>query len=164
MAYEFADVVDHALAEMKGQGKRRPSTEELNSYFTGSGSVYRGYDKTVSWCGVFAAYILRKASVGIYWKMAKGLQIEATSDVTLVQGCEGIGVGDVAVALNPREDANGNLLCSAHHFIVVRTPASAEGLVEAVHGNNGGTSAPELFHGLHPKYPVNKIVYYYRVP
>ncbi len=96
--------------------------------------------------------------------MAKGLQNDATSDVTSVQGYEGIGIGDVAVALNPREDANGKLLCSAHHFFVVRSPVSSEGLVEAVHGNNGGTGSPQLFHGMHPKYPVNKIVYYYRVP
>ncbi len=66
MAYEFADVVDYALAEMKGETRRRSGTEELNGYFTGCGSACRGYDKTVSWCGVFAACILRKANVGVY--------------------------------------------------------------------------------------------------
>jgi len=165
----FGDwVVYHALSEfdmarhgssIKTEGggyTREPSLEEMDKYFKGSGG-FSGYsgNKGVSWCGVFATYILRKVCTGVAWKGGKLVDLSpGGKNLKIVYGGAGLQAGDVAV--RDSKSSVGN-----HHFIVLGAPTGEQ--ITTVDGNYGGVNVRRLFYGNHAKNKVGAVDGYYRL-
>ncbi len=148
-----------AVEEMKGAKQRRPSIEELNKYFIGCDSVWKGYDANTHWCGIFATYLLRKAGAKVRWVMALGIHNlvgrenpEGYMHTTFHKGNTGIGVGDICVRGRGR-----------HHFIVFGPPDEHGNFERCIEGNYGGIENPLLHDGKRWKNNVNNVDCFYRV-
>lgn len=147
-----------AIDELQGIDKRQPTYSELNKYFVECGSTWTSFDPTVNWCGVFAAYLLRKAGAKIRWVMGWGIHNltgtenpEGNIYVQMIYGNKGISIGDIAV----RDSSN-------HHFIVL-TPPDNYGNYKCVEGNYGGVGNPWLHHGWNYKNNISRVNLYYRI-
>ena len=153
MSYNFEFVMRYAQDELHGLKERVPSTADLNRYFVGCGGGYAGYDPTMSWCGIFACYILRKAGLNVKWKKYRGIEdLSGGSDLKAIWGREGLALGDVAVR------GTGD-----HHFILLETPSEGQSVVRAVDGNARGPGDPLLFCGYNPRNALSGVKYYYRI-
>ena len=162
----FGDwVVYHALSEFDmakhsssirpkyGGYTRVPSGDELKKYFAQSGFP-NGYTSRISWCGVFATYILHKVCPAIVWQGAKIVDLSGGKNLKIVikRKPDDLRPGDVAV----RDSRGAN-----HHFIVL-APASS-GALGSVDGNHGGPGRPLLFYGRFWKNNVSAVDGYYRL-
>jgi hypothetical protein len=156
-------VVYHALSEFDmakhgssirpkyGGYTRVPSGDELKKYFAQSGFP-NGYTSKISWCGVFATYVLHKVCPAIGWQGAKIVDLSGGKNLKLVRSNRGMKPGDVAV----RDSSGAN-----HHFIVLAEPSG--GPIYSVDGNHGGPGNPVLFYGRFWKNNVAAVDGYYRL-
>lgn len=146
-------IIEKAIAEMRGERPLRvPSESELDNYFTGCGSAFTQYDRTVSWCGIFATYILRKTGLRVKWRIGKGIENEpGCFDIQFVRGNAGVSTGDIAV--------RGT---GYHHFILLEQPAN-QGAILAVDGNAGGIEYPQLRYDRWWKNSLSAINCYYKI-
>jgi hypothetical protein len=135
----MAEVLKPNMQEAKVPGRtpgiiRVPSKAELDTYFKDS-LAGGGYDPSSHWCGIFAAYLLRKAGVRCYWLMSKGITDESDgADLEIASDAEarqGLQIGDVLI----REPQ--------HHHIIVMEPVTS-GVIPCVEGNAGGIAHPLL--------------------
>lgn len=153
VSYKFEFVMKYAKAELRGMKQRVPSRADLNRYFVGCGGPYWGYEPSVSWCGIFACYILRKAGLAVKWKMGRGIQdLSGGQDLKLIHGREGLAMGDVAV--------RGS---GSHHFILLENPSEGQTVAYAVDGNAAGAGNPLLFCGYNPRDALSGVRFYYRI-
>jgi len=153
MSYKFEFVMRYAKEELHGMQKRVPSRADLDRYFINCGGGYSGYDPTVSWCGIFACYIMRKAGLRVKWKRYKGIEdLSGGTDMKAIWGREGIALGDVAVR------GSGQ-----HHFILLETPAKDQRVVYAADGNAMGKYNPMLACGRDGRNILPEVTYYYRI-
>jgi len=153
-----ATFINCAIGEMKGMNKRKPAQSELDRYFAECGGHWKKADGTVHWCGVFTAYLLRKAGARVWWVMGWGIHNvvgnenpEGNIYVHRIDGNKGISIGDIAV-----RDS------SVHHFIVLSQP-DKYGNYECVEGNYGGIGNPMLHHGKNYKNNLSRVHLFYRV-
>jgi hypothetical protein len=157
------DLIAVGLEEVTGQLLepdqdivRVPSLEDLDRYFRECGDEgfgQSGYDKQVSWCGIFATYLLIRVGARVKWRMGKGIQdLSGGEDILFVPGNQGIRRGDIAV--------RGS---GSHHFIVLDDPPPAAGGIKCVEGNSGGTDYPEMRAGRRYQNHLAAVTCYYRV-
>ncbi len=102
----------------------------------------------VSWCGIFAAWVLRKSGLDdVRWVVGSGI---VGKKVKIVAGGEGFSVGDVIVI------KGGEI----HHAIVSGMPDIYEGggSLETINGNSGAQSIE-----IHSRYNPKQIWYYYKI-
>jgi len=146
-----------AKQEMRGTKHRYVSQTELNQYFSECGGIWKQADRTTSWCGIFATYLLRKAGAQVKWEVARGIFnhptdiYEPTNFIQRINGNAGLSVGDIAV----RGKSN-------HHFIVL-DPPDAAGNINCIEGNYGGVTSPELHQGPRVKNNLSGVYMYYKV-
>jgi hypothetical protein len=150
MGYQRWEIEWCAKSEMLSDYEyHRPTPMQLTNYFTGCGGSYNGYKPTLSWCGIFATYILRQAGIRVQWQ--SHIVIVSPYDLELVYSREGMDIGDVAVSNN-------------HYFIVMEKVAYKQPVPPlAVHGNYGGVGNPQMYYGRHWGHPLSSVQCYYRI-
>lgn len=102
----------------------------------------------VSWCGIFATWVLRKAGLhDTQWVVGAGIR---GSKVRTVMDTKGFNVGDVIVI-------NG---AEVHHAIVAEMPDYYLGdtSMKTINGNSGAQSIE-----VHRKYSAKQVGYYYQI-
>lgn len=102
----------------------------------------------VSWCGIFASWVLRKAGLDdVKWVVGAGI---VSKKVKQVAGNEGFSVGDVIVIQGGE----------VHHAIVAGMPDiyEGDGSLETINGNSGSQSIE-----IHSRYFPKNVWYYYKV-
>ncbi len=90
----------------------------------------------ISWCAIFATWVLIKAGMNVRWTLGKGINLPIKAD-------SGYGSGDVVVMKGAR----------VHHFI----PITDTDPMQTVNGNSDNQSI------LIKPIPKSKVAYYYRV-
>lgn len=102
----------------------------------------------VSWCGIFATWVLRKAGMhDVKWVVGSGI---VGSKVKTVMGNVGFTVGDVVVFRG----------AEVHHAIVSEMPSyyCGDNSLQTINGNSGPQSIE-----IHRKYSAKNVGYYYKV-
>jgi len=169
--YLAEDLIDFALLQVKNgttEGdepfERVPSKDELDKYFKGCNSTwpppldkkhkpFTGYDRTVSWCGIFATYCLIQVGARVRWVISQGIEdLSGGGDIVRVDGNQGIRRGDIAV--------RGS---SSHHFIVLDPEFNSQKGFKCVEGNSGGTAYPQMRYGYNLRNKLPDVRLYYRV-
>ncbi len=121
-----------ANQELGGEDNRDISDiHELDKYFKDTGKSVYGADKTTSWCGIFACWVLKQAGVQVYWGINQfnsfGIVSSAGGQVELVDpkknSGRGIRPGDIGVILHRN-----------HHFVVEQAYEGVDTMV-TISGN-----------------------------
>ncbi len=101
----------------------------------------------VSWCGIFATWVLRAAGHHAWWVVGRGI----VGNVALTPGNEGFGPGDVVVIKGGE----------VHHAVVIgenHKIYGGDGTIDTVNGNSDNQSIIR-----HSRYTRNQVWYYYKV-
>ena len=102
----------------------------------------------VSWCGIFAAWVIRKSGLDdVRWVTGVGI---SGKQVAKTAGNEGFAVGDVVVFKGSE----------VHHAIVSAMPDiyEGDGSIETINGNSDGQSII-----IHSRYFPEQVWYYYKI-
>ena len=102
----------------------------------------------VSWCGIFAAWVLRKSGLeDVRWVVGSGIK---GNRVKQVAGNEGFSAGDVIVIKGGE----------VHHAIVSGIPDiyEGDGSLETINGNSDAQSIK-----IHSYYNPKQVWYYYKI-
>lgn len=103
----------------------------------------------VSWCGIFAAWVLRKSGMDdVRWVVGAGI---VGKQIKQVAGNEGYSVGDVIVIKG----------AEVHHAIVSGenlTIYDGDGSIETINGNSDAQSIK-----IHSYYYPKQVWYYYKI-
>jgi len=131
---------------------------ELDKYFRDVGKNPNGADKTTSWCGIFACWVLQQAGLPVRWncKIVDATNrrlklIDANCDPQKGGGDKGKGIqrGDVGVILH-----------RTHHFIVEEA-FPGEDLLLTISGNYLGRQHDCITRTR--EYKRSGLYYYYRI-
>jgi hypothetical protein len=145
----------------QGRGKIKPPGKDwvTITYLEGvQKPTYRvpqpSKESGVSWCGIFATWVLRKAGLGVYWKTGVGI---SGSQVVTVAGKEGYQRGDVLVFTGTLADG----MAGVHHAIFVDEDHKIYGGNGSIRTINGNSDYQSIT--VHSKFYPSQIWYYYRI-
>lgn len=99
----------------------------------------------VSWCGIFATWVLIQAGLNVRWIVGQGI---VGSKVKRIGGNKGVTEGDIVVMQGEE----------VHHCIVSKLPTQAN-YMETVNGNSSFDQRIET----HSRFLSEKVWYYYKI-
>ena len=108
----------------------------------------------VSWCGIFATWVLRKAGVHAFWQVGVGI---TGPKVVQVAGNEGYQRGDVLVMNNKLQDGSFGV----HHAIFMDEDLKIYGGGGSLRTINGNSDYQSII--IHSKYTRKDVGYYFKI-
>lgn len=132
-------------------GVKKPNYRVPQAIYEKSGGKWAktGYrDSGVSWCGIFATWVLKKANLNVYWSSATGI---TGSHVKQIFANEGYQPGDVLIF---RGETNHHAIFVAENHRIY----GGDGSLDTINGNSSFQSIER-----HSRYLPSQIQGYYRI-
>jgi hypothetical protein len=155
-------VIWTAKQEIGGMGPRQPTQEQLNRYFSESGTGYATYSAADqhtrnNWCGIFAVYCLTQGGISCYWGINPQINqwgiCPLYDNIEVFYGSSGMASGDVGVAAS-----------RSHHYLIEEVVEDYD-YVACLEGNGDPPSNAQWMGGVltAKTRTLAQVAWYYRI-